>query len=90
MISLWLSHDNNLINSVNNINHYQFLFPDDVIYKYYFDVIPKGRRFIRWTKKDQIDKKRKDKIQKIKEQYNVSKNEAMGILNHMEYLGEKL
>ena len=86
MLSLWLSHDRKLISIVNEINHYQFLYPDEMIYKYYFDRVPKGKRNIRWTKKNAVDKKLKKKIEAIKEEYNVSTNEAKGIINHQESL----
>jgi len=88
LISLWLSHDKSLINIVNNINSYQFLFSDEILYKYYFDRVPKGKRFIRWTKKEPVDKKMKKKIDAIVEEHGVSKSEAKSILKHLEYIGE--
>jgi len=80
MLSLWLSHDKYLIYLVNKINRLQFLLPDDIIYKYYFDVVPKGRRYIKWTKKREEDKKIKKKIESIMEGTNLSKREAKMIL----------
>jgi len=80
MLSLWLSHDKYLIDSVNKINRLQFLLPDDIIYKYYFDVIPKGRRYIKWTKKREEDKKTKKEIESIMEGTNLSRREAKMIL----------
>ena len=81
ILSLWLSHDKYLIGLVDNINRLQFILPDDIIYKYYFDVIPKGRRYIKWTKKREDDKKTKKKIDSIMEGTNLSKREAKMILS---------
>ena len=75
MLSLWLSHDKTLIDTVDKINEFQFLLSDDLIYKYYFDKIPKGRRYIKWTKKEEVDKDDKKKLDKMKEDMLLSKNE---------------
>jgi hypothetical protein len=79
LLSLWLAHDPRLIGLVNKINTLQFLLKDDIIYKYYYSSVPKGKRFIRWTKKDKADKKRTEKIKEISKEYNVSKIEATQI-----------
>jgi len=84
LLSLWLSHDKDLISIVNKINSLQFYLTDDIIYKYYWYKVPKGRRFIRWTKKDKVDKKHKDKIDNIRENYQISKREANGVLKILE------
>ncbi len=80
MLSLWLSQDKYLIYTVNEINRLLFLLPDDIIYKYYFDKIPKGKRYIKWTKKREEDKKIKKQIESIMEGTNISKREAKMIL----------
>ena len=78
-LSMWLSHNINLIDIVQEINHLQFNLNDDIIYKYYMDKVPKKRRFIKWTKKSKTNEKDIDKTM-IK--YNVSANEAKNILKH--------
>jgi hypothetical protein len=83
MLSMWLSHDSNLIDTVQKINGLQFHLPDDIIYKYYFSKIPKGRRFIRWTKKDKEDKKKLKELDSIMIKHNLSKNEAKRVLMRM-------
>ena len=80
LLSLWLSHDKNIINIVNEINRLQFRLSDDIIYKYYLHKIPKGRRFIKWTKKEKQGKKEKQNIEDIKSTYNVSNKEAKRIM----------
>jgi hypothetical protein len=80
MISLWLSHDNYLIRHVAKIASLQFTLPDDIIYEYYMNVIPKGKRFIKWTKKRVEDKKMKKQIESIMEGTNLSKREAKMVL----------
>lgn len=76
MLAMWLSHDKSLIHLVNDINPYIFSLKDDLIYKYFFQKIPKGRRFLKWTKKEPVDKKYKKRIDDFCERFEVSKMEA--------------
>jgi len=84
MLSLWLSHDKYLINIVHKICFLQFSLPDKVIYDYYFDRVPKGRRYIKWTKKTPEEKQKLKDIKLLQEQYNISKREAKMTLKFME------
>jgi len=84
MLSLWLSHDKSLINIVHKICKYQFDLPDKVIYDYYFDKVPKGRRYIKWVKKTESEKKKDKDIKNICEKYNVSKRESKMLMAHLE------
>jgi len=68
MLSQFLSMDKTLINKVNDINKYQYLLPDEVIYNYYMDVIPKGKKYLKFVKKRKEDDKIKKQIEKIKEE----------------------
>jgi hypothetical protein len=72
MLSMWLSHDNKLIEIVNNINKYQFSLDGEILFKYYFDKIPQGKRYIKWVKKTEVDKKKKEAYDKIKKELNLS------------------
>jgi uncharacterized linocin/CFP29 family protein len=52
------------------------MLPDELIYKYYWHKIPKGKRFIRWVKKEEsLDKKEKEKMNTLKKDFMLSKNE---------------
>ena len=82
MMSLYLSHDNSLLGIVNAMNKLQFSIPDELVYKYYFDKIPK-RRYIKWVKKTPEDKKMNKILDDIKQETNISTNEAKMILSHM-------
>jgi hypothetical protein len=64
-LSMWLSHDQELLNIVNDINRFQFLLPDEVIYRYYRYMIPKKKRNIKWIKK--IEDRFKEHIKKLQE-----------------------
>ncbi len=75
MLSMWLSHDVTLIDIVNDINRFQFSLPDELIYKYYYSKIPMGKRYLKWTKKEETDKKMKDKVDKFKQNMLLSKLE---------------
>ena len=79
MLMMWLSHDRYLMPWVSKINQNLFKtgIPDELVYKYFFKKIPKKNRFIKWIKKDKIDKERKKKIENLCEIYNISKKEAM-------------
>lgn len=67
IITQWLSHDKALLKRCNDINKYQFLLPDDIIYKYYMNIIPAGKRYIKWIKKRKTDDKIKKTIDKLQE-----------------------
>lgn len=67
MLTQWLSHDKGLIGKVNKINQYQFLLPDKIIYEYYMDVIPTGKRYIKWIKKRKADVMLAKRIKKIQD-----------------------
>jgi hypothetical protein len=73
MLSLWLSHDKECIFYVNELNKYLFNIKDEYIYEYYFNKIPKKKRFIKYIKKT---KEKKDYLQIIMNKYNISRNEA--------------
>jgi len=69
MLTHWLSHDKGLIGKVNKINQYQFLLPDEVIYEYYMDALPAGKRYIKWIKKRKEDEKMEKRIKKLQEHF---------------------
>jgi hypothetical protein len=73
MLSMWLSHDVGILEFVNSINEFQYDLPDNIVYKYYYDVIPKKSRFIKWVKKDETKKIQLDSS--CKEEYNLSNKE---------------
>lgn len=85
MLTLWLSHDNNLINIVHKICFLQFELPDNIIYDYYFDKVPKGRRYIKWIKKTKEEKKKIKDIKKLQQLYGISKRESKIILDLISY-----
>ena len=70
MITMFLSHDKSLLPIIDKINHLHFHIDDHLIYQYYYNTIPKGKRFLQYIKKD----KTKDK-ETLKTQYKLSKNE---------------
>lgn len=81
-LSMWLSHDEELLDIVNDINKFQFLLPDEVIYKYYRDMVPKKKRNIKWIKKTEY--KYKDHITKLQEKYpEMSTREARMYLTYL-------
>jgi hypothetical protein len=87
MISMFLSLDGKLIDIVNNINSLQFGLKDDIIYEYYMDKVPKGKRYLKWPKASPKDKQfNKDVEQQMKER-GLSKREAMMVVKQMEKIG---
>lgn len=81
-LSAWLSHDNELLEVVNAINKFQFLLPDEIIYKYYRDIVPKKKRNIKWIKK--TEDRFKEHIKKLQEKYpEMSTREARMYLTYL-------
>jgi hypothetical protein len=85
MLSQWLSHDKDLVERVSRIVKYQQILPDDVIYEYYMDSIPAGRRYIKWVKKRKQDEKLKERIKKLQElEPKLSERECMMIISFLQ------
>jgi hypothetical protein len=85
MLSMGLSHDQNLLQKVNEINKYQFMLPDEAVYNYYMSVIPAGKRYIPWIKKRKEDEKTQKRIDKLKELYpNLSTRECKMIISFLQ------
>ena len=81
IMTLWLSHDKDLIHKVNKMNQYQFALSDEAVYEYYMDVIPHSKRYIKWTKKRE-DEKMEKAIEIIKKKYpRLSTKEALRIVS---------
>ena len=87
MLSMWLSHDPQLIKYVENINHLQFTIPDEYIYEYYMNTVPKGRRYIKWVKKTPEEKQFMKNVLKIVEETDLSKREAKMLVTFQKELG---
>jgi hypothetical protein len=75
LISMWLSHDKNLVDITNTINEYQFFLSDDLIYQYYYHKVPQGKRYIKWVKKNEVDKKIKERYDAVRKEMMLSKRE---------------
>jgi len=84
MLSLWLSQDQTLIKIVDKINPYIFMLDDKAVYTYYYYSIPKGKRFLQWTKKEKESDKVKKKKKEIKRLYGLSDRELWYYRNHIE------
>jgi hypothetical protein len=84
MLTQWLSHKKEFVQICNNINKYQFLLPDDVIYEYYMKRIPKGTKYVKWIKKRKADDKMKERIEKLQLHYpNLSTRECKMIISNL-------
>lgn len=86
MLTHILSHDPKLIPFVQKINLFQFSIPDEKVYQYYYDMLPRGKRYIAIPKKIDIDE---DSLTEIKTKYNVSKREAILILGGLKRCEER-
>lgn len=74
VLTLWLSHDIDLIEYCNRINQILFDISDESVYNYFYNVVPKKKRFIKYIKKDKnVDNK---EIKHLIRKYNMSKREA--------------
>ena len=77
LTSLYFSHDDRLINMVNEINALQFQLDDVIIYEYYMSKVPKGKRYLPWTKKTPEQKKFAKAVNKLMEENGLSKRESI-------------
>lgn len=79
MLSLWLSNDDKLLGIVNRINKHLFSLDDELVWKYYFNLIPSGKRYIKYIKGD---KRVSDDLESLKKEHpNLSSKEAGMIVN---------
>lgn len=76
VLSLFLSEDPKLSKIVNEINQFQFSLTDELIYKYYVEKVPKGRRYIKFTKKSAVSKEKDEQIKQLMDEHGISKREA--------------
>jgi hypothetical protein len=84
MLTQWLSHKKEFVRICNDINQFQFLLPDEIIYEYYMKKIPKGTKYVKWVKKRKEDDKMKTRIEKLQTYYpNLSKRECKMILQQL-------
>lgn len=74
ILSLWIAQDKNLIKFANKLNPYIFSIDNGVAFRYYYSIVPKGRRFIKWTKKKKTENT--EKIDELCLKYNISPKEA--------------
>ena len=86
MLSMWLSHDERLIDIVNKINSLQFHLKDVIIYEYYMDKVPRGKRWIPWIKKTAKDKEQDKKVEALMVERCLSKRESTEAIKFMEEL----
>ena len=86
MMSMFLSLDRKLIDIVNNINSLQFGLKDDIIYKYYMDKVPKGKRYLKWPKQTPKDKQFNKDVEQEMIEKGLSKREAMMVVKQKERL----
>jgi len=79
IIMLWLSHEYDLMPWVDKINTNKLVFnvPDELTYKYFYDKIPKKKRFIKWIKKSKLSESKEKELKELCDKYNISKREAM-------------
>lgn len=73
MLCMWLSHDENLLPIIDKLNELLYNIPDEQVYNFLYNKIPKGRRYIKWVKKTKDDKFDPSELM---EEYNISSSEA--------------
>lgn len=75
LLIYWISEDKSLINIANKINKQIWYLSDKMVYDYLFEYIPKGRRFIQWTKKEKGKKKESSELKEMKIKYHLTDSE---------------
>lgn len=74
IMMLHYSHQSSLIEMVNDINFNFNNIESKYVYEYLFYKMPKGKKFIKWIKKD---KEKNDIAEKLMLEYNISYREAL-------------
>lgn len=72
VLSLFLSMNKKYIKTVNEINKYQFILPDEIVYEYYMKALPElpyNERYSKFIKKREEDGKTKERLEKIQKIY---------------------
>jgi hypothetical protein len=87
LTTMHFSHDDSLLNIVNKINGLQFYLDDGIIYEYYMNKVPKGKRYIRWTKKTPKQKKFDKAVEKLMNEEGLSKRESIMTQKQKEKIG---
>lgn len=87
VLSLFLSMNKKYIKTVNKINKYQYVLPDQAIYDYYMSAIPvvsKNDMYSRFVKKRDGDDEYKTRLEKIRKLYpESSEKECKMILSFL-------
>jgi hypothetical protein len=76
MINRYLSMNPQWLFVVNYVQQYSFGMSNEMLYKVYANLIPKGRTFLKWVKGKKEKKYNKDLIELISLYYEVSQLEA--------------
>lgn len=84
--AIHFSQDKNLIEIVNKIMPYIFTLDSKVVYNYFYNKIPKGKRWIKWPKK--IKEKTIKEMESLKEELNLSDEEILKYKNVIEFIKE--
>jgi hypothetical protein len=87
LLSFFLSHSMAFLPIVQKMNKIQYYVKDEFVYDYYFNLIPRGYERLNLIKKA---KENKEEIEKIQNEYDVSKREARLIKVHKERLNENI
>lgn len=77
LLCYWLSHDKTIIELVNKLNKLLWYMDDKTVYEYFYEVIPKKRRYLRWTKALKKDKDRDidGELEELRLKFNLSTEE---------------
>ena len=84
MLLMWFSHNQQCMPYVADINEHLFRLGDEAVFKYLYNKIPKGKKYLKWDKGDKDKKllKKEEKIiQEIKDEWGFSTREAKMIYN---------
>jgi hypothetical protein len=73
---LWTSHDPELLVLSNKINKRLFTHSDKGVYEILYSKVPKGSRYIKWIKKQEIPEEKLPEIEELMKKYEMSEREA--------------
>lgn len=86
ILVLWMSNDRESLEAVQTVCNKLFEIPDELVYQYLMEKIPRGKRWIKYPKK-YIKESELEELQK--EYPDFSRNELQEMCNNLKYVEGK-
>lgn len=89
MITRYLSMNKNWLSIVNFFQKYNQILPNESIYKFYSNVIPKGKIYLKYVTGSKVEKYNSELIGMVGNMYEASIKESIEYIDLLFYIGKK-